>query len=94
MSEKDEKLTSKGDGLRGSQEQAAKMSLEEKMVAGLWTLGWPSLPSFSSLPLTLLYVPPPSFPTKQGGFQAYYYVHSFSFTFLTNNPVHLLLDEI
>lgn len=94
MSEKDQGLTRKGDGLRGSQEQAAKMSLEDKTVAGPWTPGWPSFPSFSSLPLTLLYLPPPSFPAKQGVFQAYYYVHSFSFTFLTNNPVHLLLDEI
>lgn len=86
MNWKDQGLIRKGNGQRGSQEQAAKMSLKRGKSGGRTLDSWlaflsflPSLPSISSfsssLPLRLFLSPPPSVPAQQEVLQAYY-IHS------------------
>lgn len=95
MNWKDQGLIRKGNGRRGSQEQAAKMSLKKGKSGGRTLDSWlaflsflPSLPSISSfsssLPLRLFLSPPPqSLPNKK-----FYRPTIFilcSFTLLPNN---------
>lgn len=97
MNWKDQGLIRKGDAQRGSQKQAAKMSLKRGKTGGRTLDSWLAFLSFilfllylflPSLPLSL----PQSLPNKE--FCKPTICILCSFTLLTNNPAHLLLDEI